>query len=86
MVVIDILGILVFAFIVLSIMPDVFIAWFFGLFHRHTFNPEKWVLEDTIEVWEAGKDHKLDLPCKIFAIYKNACSGCGDIVFRKIQK
>ena len=52
------------------------------IFHRHTFDPEKWVLVNRIETFEQPEDTR---PCARREVYKNTCLTCGDLVVKSMK-
>ena len=62
-------------------MPErVLMKWF----HRHTFDPSKWVLICDIAV--TGNDFEgISYTKRYEKTYTNTCIDCGDLVSRKIK-
>ena len=54
-------------------------------FHRHTFDPEKWKLLNTILVHGEEYGIVTKLPMYFLEIYTNTCMKCGDLVSRKVK-
>jgi hypothetical protein len=55
------------------------------IFHRHIFDPEKWVKINKTEVFNVWPNGKSDLPCKVFFTYNNTCKECGVLVSKNIK-
>jgi hypothetical protein len=65
------------------------------LFHRHTFDHEKWKLISIVEVMK--RPGPLDplygvpqsttpFPVGKQRVFSNTCKGCGDLVFRRVSE
>lgn len=56
----------------------------FWLFHRHSYNPYKWDLIDTMKTYGDSWGQMTDFPTSIHSTYSNTCLTCGDIVFKRV--
>ncbi len=59
------------------------------LFHRHTFDPEKWKLVSETHtartVYLKGVITG-SLPNGVERVWSNTCKECGDLVFRRVKE
>ena len=55
-----------------------------SLFHRHTFDPEKWALQGKSSIFQLlpSGEHLIQ---RARVVYKNTCKICGDLVFRVLE-
>ena len=59
------------------------------LFHRHSFDPEKWKIVSEVRVGKtmyAAGVATGTLPIGVERVWSNTCKECGDLVFRRAKE
>jgi hypothetical protein len=57
-----------------------------NIFHRHTFDPEKWELVSECSIIRTDRVTFRSYDVGITRVYKNTCKDCGDLVFRRVNE